>query len=169
MRIRRTRRKKYNSKQLPVNVIIDGTPGQLTLSQFKKKTSKLLNDKPEKIKGDNYFDRIHVLHDLGFNDYQEYLISDLWRTIKIRQFKRYPYCRLCNSKANQVHHKKYDFTTLSGHSIRSLVSLCKKCHEFIEYENNEKLSLKQANKKLKKAILNSPRNSEPYTRRLTGS
>ena len=85
-----------------------------------------------------------ILEDLGFKNYNQYLKSDLWKTIRERVLERDG--RVCKGRAHammlqlaspdeaaqftelHVHHYRYDRDTLLGENIDDLITLCSKCH-----------------------------------------
>lgn len=89
----------------------------------------------------------------GFSSYSSYLESDLWDTIR-RAILHRDECRCtslkCLSKykdkiTKQVHHLGYSRAVLLGISTPSLVTLCKRCHEDIEFDAlGKKLTYKEA-------------------------
>lgn len=83
--------------------------------------------------------RLLDLKSLGFLSYELYLQSDLWRSIRRRVLERdQQKCCLCDEKAKQVHHKRYDLATLKGNDLSQLFSLCRDCHRTIEFDENDK-------------------------------
>lgn len=92
-----------------------------------------------------YSDRNWNLKALGFSNYREYLQSQLWYDIKSRILKRDSYrCRLCRNKGLIPHHNSYSLDSLAGKNIDDIVTVCKKCHELIEFHEGSKRSFKQA-------------------------
>lgn len=87
---------------------------------------------------------------LGFNTYGDYLKSNLWISIRNKILKANPKCAICKKKSQCVHHKNYDYNTLKGVKLGGLVALCMGCHYKIEFHNGKKMTLAQANKRLKK-------------------
>lgn len=63
-----------------------------------------------------------------FINYEEYLQSDYWDSIKNQVLERDDYrCRLCNSnKKLKVHHRTYN--NLGQEKLEDLLTLCGKCH-----------------------------------------
>jgi hypothetical protein len=96
------------------------------------------------------------LKHLGFQSYQEYLQSDLWKSIRERVLVRdNRICKACNAQANTVHHLIYNFKVLSGEFDDALVALCIDCHKRIEFDRNDKKrDLKHANQVLKSLLGN---------------
>ena len=89
----------------------------------------------------------HSLERLGFSTYQEYLSSPLWNAIRREILYRDQseclslYCRRL-TKIIQVHHLDYSLETLKGEQPWELVSLCKHCHELVEFSaSGKKLNL----------------------------
>ena len=63
-------------------------------------------------------------------DYQEYLKSERWATLKkIARERAGNRCQVCNSKAAlQCHHRSYDRLREDG-EIDDLIVICRSCHE----------------------------------------
>lgn len=62
-------------------------------------------------------------------DYQEYLKSGQWKTIRAQRLAMdNGECVLCGEKAENVHHRRYP-KALGTETVRDLVSLCRGCHE----------------------------------------
>ena len=76
---------------------------------------------------------------LGFETYDDYLKSKLWKWIKGRLFKgRKRGCKVCK-KTNcllHVHHRSYDLPVMKGADLKQLVILCEECHNKIEFTKN---------------------------------
>lgn len=96
-----------------------------------------------------YQQRDAVLRTMGFSSYAEYLASPLWRSIRARLFKVCDQCP-CGKKAEQAHHRTYKRRYLEGRGKihKFITPICGECHEEIEFEGGEKLSLGWANSKL---------------------
>lgn len=108
------------------------------------------NQKPDK--GKAYRRRAIILRRFGFKNYQEYLNSDMWRKIRAKQLRMKPRCYACGDRATQVHHGKYTFLNMFGHSMEYLFSVCRDCHSGAEFnESGAKVSARIATRKLKKA------------------
>ena len=74
-------------------------------------------------------ERKHVLENMGFQSYDEYLKSDLWKFIRGRVFRRDgELCRGCRQPATQGHHRRYGYRELMGFDITHIESLCAACH-----------------------------------------
>lgn len=71
-------------------------------------------------------------------NYQEYLKSDYWQTVRDHILSRDGYrCRLCNLDIDlQVHHRTYD--NLGEEKFEDLITLCGFCHSTFHKENNFK-------------------------------
>lgn len=93
----------------------------------------------------NYTRRLISVQSLGFEDYADYLRSELWAGIRRRVFERDKMrCRLCNGRAAQVHHHRYDKATILGETLDYMAALCRSCHRYIEYdETGRKRSLRE--------------------------
>ena len=66
---------------------------------------------------------------LGFKNYEEYLASRLWETIRDSAFARWGrHCKACGFSATQIHHANYASDTLSGDSTDALWPVCRDCH-----------------------------------------
>lgn len=94
--------------------------------------------------------RKDILKEIGFGSYAEYLKSDLWRSIRYRVLsQKGRRCKVCRCPATCIHHRAYDEKTMRGETLERLVPLCHGCHLEIEFTDGRKLSLSEANKKLK--------------------
>jgi 5-methylcytosine-specific restriction endonuclease McrA len=87
------------------------------------------------------------------SEYQQYLRSTKWRSIRVRVLSRDGNrCVACGKRARVVHHKSYAQEVLDGLNDAELVSLCKACHTTIEFEmvngRKKKNGLAEANTKL---------------------
>ena len=97
-----------------------------------------------------YLRRKEALDSLAFSSYSAYLKSSVWKLIRKQILLRDNYkCVVCNEPAQIVHHKDYNAHTLAGKHPENLVSLCKVCHNKIEFDLAKKRTLKKANRKLK--------------------
>ncbi len=93
------------------------------------------------------------LAELGFASYEYYLASKLWREIRWRVFKvKGRNCVVCRNKANRVHHIQYGLKDLNGESLANLIPICESCHELIEFEDGEKLTITGMRDKLKEVL-----------------
>jgi 5-methylcytosine-specific restriction endonuclease McrA len=95
-----------------------------------------------------FLGRNRMLPSIGYATYQEYLKSDDWKRLRGKKLKRHPLCVVCESAATEVHHRDYRPETMLGLSWTSLVTLCRSCHESIEFDGERKRTLKEANTKL---------------------
>lgn len=86
-----------------------------------------------------YINRNRVLAKMGFASYQDYLKSDLWRSIREKVLSTSGGCKKCGKQAECVHHLDYSKQTLNGERLNKLVKLCNKCHYSIEFDGSEKL------------------------------
>ena len=89
--------------------------------------------------------------------YEQYLASDLWRKIRNRVLARDgKKCRACGRRASIVHHMSYHKEVMDGINDGWLVSLCRKCHDHIEFKEVDgervKVSLAEANHRLEDRI-----------------
>lgn len=84
----------------------------------------------------------------GYDTYAEYLSSRLWYSIRARKLRECPNCELCSCRAQQVHHFSYGEGVMRGWNAKQLVSVCRDCHEEIEFSGARKLSLEHAQKRL---------------------
>lgn len=98
---------------------------------------------------DLYHERNTNLRAIGFRSYGKYLQSTLWRRIKRRVLRvRGCVCVRCGDEGCEIHHADYDVATLAGKKLGSLIVLCRECHEYIEFESGQKVSLARANERL---------------------
>ena len=96
----------------------------------------------------NYIKRDLLLKKLNYNSYASYLRSKLWKNIRNIVLLKYPKCKICNDDSSVVHHIRYTEHNLLGLSLDYLVALCNKCHYYIEFKNNKKTSLDEAELRL---------------------
>lgn len=78
---------------------------------------------------DTWNTRSSNLNILGFSSYQEYLDSDLWKSLreKAKTREHFSECYLCRSKENiNLHHRSYKWIHLP--ILRNIISLCQKHH-----------------------------------------
>lgn len=96
-----------------------------------------------------YAQRDEVLRLMGFRSYREYLDSRLWKAIRARVLRACSTCP-CGQPATEVHHRTYKRRYLEGRGKihKFLTPICRQCHQQIEFEGSEKLSLGWANAKL---------------------
>lgn len=73
-------------------------------------------------------------------DYKHFLKSALWKHIRGWILKRDGgACQCCGEKATDVHHISYDQDVMDGCRLEKLISLCRACHTFIEYDGDVKI------------------------------
>jgi len=105
-----------------------------------------------------YAQRNKKLKAMGYADYREYLVSDLWRSIRVRIMARdKATCRMCKAKATEVHHLRYTQRVLEGRSDKHLLALCRSCHEKAEFRGDEKVAPSEARLRVLEALGKSPR------------
>ncbi len=94
-----------------------------------------------------------LLKRLGYDSYQQYLRSDLWKGIRAAVLPRCGgVCCCCKVRqATTVHHGSYRTSVMVGHEPKCLIPLCWKCHEAAEFlPDGTKATLDQANFRLQK-------------------
>ena len=99
-----------------------------------------------------YKHRNKALPYLGYATYEEYLKSPQWLEIRERVLKKYPNCSCCDKTASQVHHYSYNSPIMLGLLDDLLFSICDKCHLEIEFDENQKRTLKETQKTLCKFL-----------------
>lgn len=96
-----------------------------------------------------YGARREVLLAMGFMNYQEYLASALWASIRRRVLAKNAACVACGGPATQVHHGRYTRPVMEGRELRHLYSVCDDCHRHSEYtRKGQKLNPSRATDKL---------------------
>ena len=91
-----------------------------------------------------YVDRDGVLLELGYKSYLGYLRSPLWDLIRREiLFRdgctcRNPVCPFGSKGPKQAHHLAYSRPTLLGINPSCIVTLCKGCHEYVEFDDGKK-------------------------------
>lgn len=69
--------------------------------------------------------------------YDDYLKGSLWDEIRERVLKRDGYtCRICGGKARLVHHESYEDDVMNGINLEPLMSLCRDCHDRVEFDDD---------------------------------
>ena len=68
---------------------------------------------------------------LGFQNYDDYLVSSLWKAIRRRVLQKSDRC-LCGRRSTTVHHATYAIDVLRGDTLDGLISSCRKCHKAAE-------------------------------------
>lgn len=93
-----------------------------------------------------YDARRHVLLSMGFSTYKEYLLSNLWASIRAKVLLDCPGCRVClDKKAVVVHHRSYAKDVMEGNDLEPLISMCMGCHKKIEITSaGHKRTIRQA-------------------------
>lgn len=109
-----------------------------------------------------YQARNEVLKELGFENYQEYLKSDIWReTKRIWYFKRekkpdyWGKCHICGeTKGLVLHHLNYRKKNIETACIKGKIPLCFKCHGELHEFSNKRIHLKinSSYKRLRRVI-----------------
>ena len=91
----------------------------------------LEEERPEPIDGESEWDFRHrCLAWLGFGNYESYLESKLWKSIRYRVMRNSGgICSYCKKPVQVVHHRRYTARGLQGTSDKWLVALCHECHE----------------------------------------
>ena len=98
--------------------------------------------------------RDSFLLSIGFQNYDEYLQSDLWESIKnsLRQHSESLQCICCKSKVGLCwHHRDYSpFIMVGNFSFASglVVRICASCHKAIHFSDGKRVPLCEANERL---------------------
>lgn len=80
-----------------------------------------------------------LLKCLGFNSFNEYLSSDVWKKVSQAHLAKRPRCFVCNSPATHVKHLCYRKRDLLGWKRAKLISMCKRCHRGVDLHGNGEL------------------------------
>lgn len=109
-----------------------------------------MEDNVAKQRWKNHYDRRDSnLRSLGFSSYREYLMSDLWRQVKIKAFQKHGNkCIGCGGMAQTFHHTRYFQSVLKGENLGYLKPICHDCHREIEFHERtgKKMKITYANK-----------------------
>jgi|SRR6185369_13782976 len=85
--------------------------------------------------GNTYKERNLLLNELGFASYEEYLQSDLWKSISERVWIAFgTRCKFCGQEATCLHHISYGREVLTGKRIDLIVPLCNSHHYKVEFD-----------------------------------
>lgn len=89
-----------------------------------------------------YAIRNQALREMGYANYQAYLDSPLWLTIRMRIMARDTgWCRCCKRRAAiSVHHITYDKPVMLGNDDTQLIAICAGCHKRAEFNGEKKLT-----------------------------
>jgi hypothetical protein len=91
-----------------------------------------------------------ILRIIGFNTYEEYLESDLWKRIQdkvLTNASKICIVKGCKHEATEVFCSKYNLETLKGNDLSALTPICFDCLRKIK-GNRTGLYFKTAKKKL---------------------
>lgn len=77
-----------------------------------------------------------------------YFKGPLWKRIKADKLKTSNTCCLCQAPAETVYVSRYDEPTLTGTHDKHLYSMCKECHGEVQFEDGERLGIKESNERL---------------------
>lgn len=104
-----------------------------------KKGPKQIPNGPKSLETTKFFHRRdQLIRKMGYKTYTKYKDSELWNNIRTRVFSRDKgLCRICSSKATEVHHVSYDLLTLKGKRLDDLYALCRACHNSVEFRDIE--------------------------------
>lgn len=108
-----------------------------------------------------YGKRDLVLSELGFNNYGQYLSSNIWDIVRrgvlhrdectCRNY-RCPNRRTNKDVIKQVHHLGYSLPVMLGINPSALITLCQDCHHWCEYDKGKKLKEHIARRRAIKAV-----------------
>ena len=104
-----------------------------------------------------YQKRAQTLKQLGFESYDQYLASSLWKNIKAKAYKQHgAKCRCCPAMASLFHHKHYGHDILAGRNLQGLVPLCHDCHTKIEFkaDGKKEFDMRKVNQAMRRMIRN---------------
>lgn len=89
-----------------------------------------------------YESRDQIIRSMGFPTYRDYLQSKLWRGIRQRALLRTQFkCVKCHGRAWEVHHTEYSRLVLEGKMIRTLMPVCRICHQLLEEDKKQRLEV----------------------------
>ncbi len=89
---------------------------------------------------------------LGKMTYGEYLLSDHWKVVKLKAYKRpnYKKCEFCDSTKIELHHTSYKWV-LTDNELRCIIALCRDHHQEIhDLAKSSKISVRLAGNELRK-------------------
>lgn len=83
---------------------------------------------------------IERLKELGFDSYQDYLLSRHWTEVRNRwRYSGKPrFCVACNSSDYELHHQSY--ANLGIETLADLVPLCRTCHQHVHQAHGNRSS-----------------------------
>ncbi len=81
-----------------------------------------------------YAARNHLLRQMGYSSYEEYLNSPLWASVRAAALKLHGRkCLICGKKHQCIHHRSYSRKVLEGLDLSALAPLCLDCHRRVEF------------------------------------
>lgn len=86
-----------------------------------------------------YRDRNRLLRALGFDNYAEYLKSEMWARVKQKVWREGAKCTVCAGVATELHHRRYCKCDLEGLVTKHIVPICRDCHQRIEFFGGQKI------------------------------
>lgn len=92
-----------------------------------------VDPRPMKTVAATYAERDEILKRLGWPNYDAYLASALWASVRSKVMTRDKSTCRCGSKASQVHHSKYTEANLKGVSLADMLAICDACHNSLEF------------------------------------
>lgn len=89
---------------------------------------------------------------MGYTTYGDYLLSELWDSIRERVWhEKGESCTCCGRAASEIHHQSYAPKVLRGDDIKPLIPLCKRCHKKAEIDDKgNKRDIQQVHKAIRK-------------------
>lgn len=87
--------------------------------------------------------RNQLLKKIGFPDYQAYLQSEMWASIRSRVLSKRRKCATCRDRATLVHHDRYTIYNMTGKNLAFLRPLCHDCHELVHFDGDKFVDLEE--------------------------
>lgn len=100
-----------------------------------------------------YTKRNKILRNKGYANYQEFLKSETWKTIKLKIDDSKKFCHCCGTNSSlDAHHTSYRNNMVNEEKgMRNVKFMCRKCHEEIHsIQRNSNVWISEAERILRK-------------------
>jgi len=97
-------------------------------------------------------DKTKRLKEIGFANYEAYLASPHWKSIKARLFQKKRKCQLCGSRAaDTLHHITYD--RIGRERDSDFLFFCQECHNILHTALNQRYPLRSSPYKAERSMV----------------
>lgn len=119
----------YGWRCVSCGVVYNDEDARTGIRPISEKELKKENDKRKLKEATELKDIFKLTANLGFQNYHDYIESDVWKNRRRKMILANPTCVLCCKKSITVHHRTY--RNLGGEKEKKdLIPLCVSCHEY---------------------------------------